>query len=137
MMLANEKLPRTWADRAAIGLSGLCAMHCLLLPVAITLVPAVGGLGLADEAFHLWMVVVVIPISIYALLSGCRQHKRFSVPVLGFTGLAVLVAALVFGHDLGEFGERAFTLVGALLIAWSHMVNFRLCQAQPSCECAE
>lgn len=136
-MLVNGKQPRSWADRAAIGLSGLCAVHCLLMPVAITLVPAVGGLGLGDEAFHLWMVVVVIPISIYALLSGCRQHKRFSVPALGFTGLAVLVAALIFGHDLGEVAERALTLAGALLIAWSHLMNYRFCQTQTSCECTD
>ncbi len=128
-MLISDKSTRSLADRVAMGLSALCALHCLLLPVAISLLPTLAGFGLDNEEFHLWMVIVVLPISLYALISGCRQHKHNSVLAIGFSGLAVLVAAVVLGHDvLGELGERAATLLGALLVAISHLQNYRLCR---------
>ena len=124
---------RPLADKAAIGLSLLCALHCLALPVFIALAPTVASLAIADESFHLWMVAVVVPVSAYALLLGCQKHRRLSVLVLGFGGLLVLGLTPVVGHDLlGENGERLLTLMGASLIAWSHVQNYRLCQSAPN-----
>lgn len=129
---------RPLSDKAAIGLSLLCALHCLALPVVIALAPAVASLAIADESFHLWMVLVVVPVSAYALLLGCRRHGHLSIAVLGVVGLLVLVAAVIAGHDLlGEAGERAMTLSGASLIALSHLLNFRSCRRAASCDCAD
>ena len=123
------------ADKSAIGLSLLCALHCLLLPVAVATLPAVSSLGLDDEAFHLWLVVVVLPISAFALLLGCRKHGRMFVLAIGGLGLAVLVSTPLLGHALlGESGERLLTLTGALLIAVAHVKNYRLCRSADSCE---
>ena len=128
----SESSVRPLADKAAIGLSLLCAIHCLALPLLIALAPAVGTLAIADESFHLWMVVVVIPLSTVALFLGCRQHRHTSVLALGVLGVLVLVSAVVLGHDvLGEVGERAVTLAGAALVAWSHVQNYRLCRSEP------
>ena len=129
---------RPLADKAAIGLSLLCAVHCLALPIVIVLAPAVGSLAIADESFHLWMVAVVIPVSAYALVLGCRKHRRMSVLALGIVGLVVLGGSALFGHDLvGEQGERTLTLIGALLIALSHFQNFRLCRSTSGGECPD
>ena len=115
------------ADKTAIGLSLLCTLHCLALPVALSLVPAIAAMGLADEAFHLWMVLGVIPISVVALTLGCRVHRNLAILALGAVGLCFLAVPMFLGHEvLGEFGERAFTLSGALLIAVSHFRNYRL-----------
>ena len=137
MDTSNETV-RPLADKTAIGLSLLCVVHCLALPVVIVLAPAVSSLAIADESFHLWMVAVVIPVSAYALVLGCRKHRRMSVLVTGGIGLFVLAATPFAGHDLlGESGETALTLVGASLIAWSHLQNYRFCQGAPDCECPE
>ena len=129
---------RPLADKTAIGLSLLCAVHCLALPVVIALAPALASLAIADESFHLWMVAVVIPVSAYALVLGCRKHRCMSVLVTGAVGLLVLGLTPIAGHDLlGESGERALTLLGASLIAWSHIQNYRFCQSAPACECPE
>ena len=125
------------ADKAAISLSALCVLHCLALPVALTLYPAVAATGLQDEWVHRLMLVSVIPISMYALTLGCRQHRSARVIILGLLGILCLVASVAVGHRLlGEGGETVLTLVGALLVAISHVVNFRLCQASSDCECA-
>jgi hypothetical protein len=127
---------RLLADKTAIGLSLLCSLHCLALPVAAALLPSLVALGLPDEAFHLWMVIGVIPISALALTLGCRAHRNFVVMAIGVTGLSVLCVPLLMGHELlGEWGERLLTLLGAFCIAISHYRNFRLCQNHSGCEC--
>ena len=102
----------------AIGLSIACAIHCLALPVLIVMLPSVAALNLDNEAFHLWMVVAVIPCSVYALFLGCKEHNRRQLLVLAGIGLTMLVLALVLGEArIGEAGEKALTLLGAVLVA--------------------
>ncbi len=109
------------SDKTAMGLSFLCALHCLALPFAIILVPSLAALPLADEAFHVWMVFVVLPVSIYALTIGIKGHKHYRVLLIGGAGLAILTVAAFWGHDLFGHGvEKAMTLLGAALIAYSH-----------------
>ena len=126
------------ADRAAIGLSILCALHCLALPLAAVLVPSLVGLGLEDERFHIWLVIVVIPLSAFALTLGCTRHRKMGVLYMGLLGLLILCLTPLIGHErLGEMLERLFTLSGSLLIAVSHVRNFRLCRQGSRCECPD
>ena len=116
-------------DKTAIGLSVVCAVHCLLLPVAVLLLPSVAAVSLDDEAFHRALLVAVLPASLVALTMGCRKHKRYRVYIGGAIGLTILGFTAYLGHDtFGEWGEKFMTIVGASVIAISHLKNHRLCQ---------
>ncbi len=130
-------------DKTAIGLSLLCTAHCLALPLAIVLLPSLAALYLADEAFHLWMVIAVIPTSMYALTMGCRQHKRYQLLVLGVVGLTCLISAvalekILLGDTIDiELAEKILTSIGSCVIAYGHYKNYQLCQQpQKNCECS-
>ena len=126
---------QTIADKTAISLSLLCTIHCLALPLLLVYLPTIAALNLTDEAFHLWMLVAVIPISVFAITLGCKKHKSYTVFFLALTGLSLMIAAAVLGHDyLGEAGEEVFTVVGASFIAFGHLLNHRLCQ-RSHCGC--
>ena len=123
-------------DKLAIGLSLMCAIHCLAQTVLLALLPSMVALQLDNEAFHLWMVVAVLPSSVYALTLGCKQHKRYRLLVFGFIGLTLLVMAVVLGEErIGEAGEKILTVLGAGFIAVGHWFNFRLCQVQKNRDC--
>lgn len=122
------------ADKTAVSLSLLCALHCLAMPVAVVLLPTLAGLAIAEEGFHLWMVFAVIPVSIYALTMGCKKHKRYQLLVIGGIGLAIVLAAALLGHDLlGEMWEKVLTVIGVNVIAVGHIWNYRLCQQHDNC----
>lgn len=126
---------QTIADKAAISLSFICALHCLATPFAVALLPALAAINLEDEAFHLWMAIAVIPASLFALSMGCKKHRDYRVALLGITGLSLLIFAAFFVLDLfGESAEKNITVLGAIIIAASHLLNSRLCQ-QNYCEC--
>lgn len=124
-------------DKLSIGLSMLCAIHCLVLPLLLVALPSLGAFQLQNENFHTWMLVSVIPISIYSLTVGCRKHKRYKLFLLGGSGLMLMVVAVLFGNEIaGEFGEKALTLAGATLIVFAHFGNFRLCRKHDNCACS-
>ena len=123
-------------DKLAIGISSLCLAHCLVFPVLATLAPGFLALGLNSESFHLWMVISVIPTSIFALALGCKKHAQISVFIIGMLGLGCLLAALIPVEGFpGEAGEKLLTLCGALMIALAHFKNYKLCQHQGTCMC--
>lgn len=127
---------RPLSDKLAISLSTLCTIHCLMLPLIVSWLPTAAALILEDEFFHLSMVILVIPLSLYALTLGCKQHQRHRVLVLGIAGLVLLISAVFLGHDiLGEFGEKILTVSGASLITLGHALNFHFCRHDQQCDC--
>ena len=122
-------------DQTSIGLSLVCAIHCLFVPVLLVALPSLASLPLESEMFHVWMVVAVLPISIFALTLGCKKHKRYKIIFLGALGLVSLISALLLESLVGEIGEKLLTLLGAGLIAWGHFTNFKLCQQQDNPDC--
>ena len=116
-------------DKAAIGLSTLCAIHCLFLPVALTMLPSLALVPVGKESFHLLLICFVLPTSIIALTLGCRRHKERRMLVWGGAGLIVLAATAALGHDfLGEVLEKSATVLGTILVATAHFINYRCCR---------
>lgn len=122
-------------DKFAIGLSAACAVHCLALPLIATILPSVLTLPFADESFHFWMVVLVIPSSAYALTLGCKKHKHYRIAILGLMGLVMMVLAIALGERINESQEKLLTLLGASFIAAGHFFNYRLCRKSDQCAC--
>ena len=81
-----------WLDKSSVGLSTVCAVHCLLMPVAVVMLPSLAALPFADERFHV-LVFFVLPLSTVALTMGCRKHRSWRVMAVGVSGLVLLVGA--------------------------------------------
>ena len=121
-------------DKLSIGLSALCAVHCLLLPVIAGVLPAFAALTGSHIHFHALMLVVVLPLSSFALGAGWLRHRDATVLALGLTGLALIVLAATVGHDLpSESAERWITVAGSLLLALGHLRNYRQCRPLDGC----
>ncbi len=116
-------------DKAAVGLSMVCVVHCLLTPVAVVMLPALGATLLEDERFHYGLLFLVLPTSLLALGLGCRRHRHFEIVAMGLLGLFVLFLVLLLGEDVvGEGGEKIATVAGAAIIALAHVRNYSLCR---------
>ena len=116
-------------DGMAVILSGTCMLHCLVLPLLVTLFPIVQGSLLEEKYFHLIMLVFILPTSLVALTVGCRRHRDTLTIVLGAIGLSTLAITAFWGHELfGLSGERVVTTIGGLVLASAHIQNFRCCR---------
>lgn len=124
----NGDISRNKLDVLALVLSGTCMVHCLALPLVITMFPILGGSLLEEDRFHALFLILVLPTSCVALIMGCRRHRDWLTGLLGAAGMAILVVAAFLGHDLaGETGERAMTICGGLTLSAAHILNFYRC----------
>ena len=125
----TEHHPSNRLDGMAVILSGTCMLHCLVLPLLVTLFPIVQGSLLEEQHFHLIMLVLILPTSLVALTLGCRRHRDTLTIVLGAVGLTTLAIAALWVHVLfGFLGERVVTTLGGLVLASAHIQNFRCCR---------
>jgi hypothetical protein len=91
--------------------------------------PSLSLLPLSEELFHALLLFLVIPVSIFAMVMGCKKHKSYNIIFYGALGLSILLISAVYGHDLfGESGEIASTLVGASVLSFGHIKNQKLCK---------
>ena len=107
----------TILDRAAIGFSGVCLAHCLLLPILASLLPFFGSLA-ENELIHKFAVLGAIPVTVLAWAQTRKRREWAVFLVLSSIGIGALIlgAFIEAFHDY----ERALTLIGALSLAFAH-----------------
>ena len=123
------RLTQEYSDKTAISLSALCLVHCLLAPSFLVFLSGYISLSYNNELIHYVILFIAIPVSLYALFTGVKNHKSFTYLYVGLSGILALVIAVTLGVQIwGEAGEKILTTIGALLVAFSHFKNYRLCR---------
>lgn len=111
-------------DRVGIGLSGLCALHCLLMPVVTALLPVWPALQTAHTWVHPALLALILPVVVGALRRAHRTKHILTAVLLGL-GFVVLVGAW-WGHGIwGGTGERVGTVAGSAILIAGHVLNWR------------
>lgn len=108
-------------DRWAIGLSGLCLVHCIASAVLVTMLASAGGL-LLHPAVHEIGLLLAILLGLVGLGRGVMQHGFMLPAAIAGLGLGVMAGALVVGH---EGGELLYSVIGVLILALGHDLNRR------------
>lgn len=112
----------TSIDITAAGISGLCLLHCLALPLLSAAAPLAGTMSEA-EWVHKALVLIAAPFSgVAAFKRGVHSRDLPFVLLitLGFTLLtsAAFIEAL---HNI----EKPLTGIGALTLAGAHLSRWR------------
>jgi hypothetical protein len=107
-------------DRIAIGISGLCLVHCLATTILLTVISSAGGL--LSPVIHEVGLTLAIGFGIFALGRGIVTHGYMMPAAVGAFGLGIMTGALSLPH--GEF-EIFWTLVGVSIVALGHDLNRR------------
>ncbi|MEA1015842.1 MerC domain-containing protein [Sphingomonas sp. LY54] len=108
-------------DRAAIGLSGLCLVHCLASAVFLAVLASAGGLLLSPVIHEVGLVLAIL-LGIVALGRGIVQHGFMMPAAVGGLGLGVMAGALTLPHSGMEV---VYTIVGVAILALGHDLNRR------------
>ena len=125
------------ADKLSITLSLACMIHCLLMPSFLILTSGFLALSIDNELIHRVFLIIVLPVSLYALITGYQNHKILSYLYFGISGLWLLFFAVFFGEGVfGELTEKSLTLLGSIIVASSHYKNYKACK-EHACECHE
>ena len=118
-------------DRIGIAATSLCALHCILLPILLPLLPLIGLSFLADHTWEHVFLLLTAALGTIALYSGFkRYHKRLYPFYLLYLG----VVFYWIKHDFSSELEPIFIVGGASLIIAAHFVNIKLCNSCKQCE---
>ena len=133
--MINQIKSQYVSDKFAMGMSLACVLHCFFVPSFLILTSGMLSVSLDNEFVHKLLVLVAVPISSFALIKGYKYHKTFSFISFGILGLVALILAVLLGEsNLGELGEKGLTLLGSILVAYSHFKNYKMC-IKLDCSC--
>ena len=112
--------PSARLDLCAIGLSTLCVLHCVALPVLAALMP-VAAQAAESELVHRLLEIAAVPVSlrvIWKTLAAAGNRLFVGAALVGL-GLLLLAA---FVEALSPF-EEPLTIAGGVLLALAHLWN--------------
>jgi hypothetical protein len=116
----NElSLPTSRLDRIAMGISGLCLVHCIGTALLVGLLASASGF-LGRPIIHEVGLSLAMAIGAFALGRGFLDHGFMLPAALGALGLGVMAGALT----LPEGGHEAiYTMSGVMIVALGHRLN--------------
>ncbi len=102
--------------------SVLCAIHCTLIPVLISLAPLAGLQFLTNPIIEYSLILISIFIASSALFRGFTRYYQDPLPlvIVGYGFLLIILGRFANA----EWQEIFFSSVGALSVAIAHIVNW-------------
>ena len=119
-----------------MSFSAICLLHCLFAPSLIILSYSSLALTIESELIHKIILLLTVPVSIFAISLGYKNHPNNSIIYSGIAGLTILISALLIGENIGENAELVLTMVGSLMVIYCHYRNYKICK-EVNCDCHE
>lgn len=113
-------IPTHRLDRLAIGLSGLCVVHCLGTTILLAILASAGGM-LGAPIIHEIGLSLAMLLGAVSLGKGIIDHGYTMPSAVGGLGLGVMAGALTLPHD-GT--EALYTVIGVGILALGHRLNY-------------
>src|SRR5690625_3127178 len=110
-------------DRIGIGISGICAIHCLILPVLISLMPLWGF----TSFMHVWahpVFLLLLGPSIFDATRRCYFDRKIVGYLLSCL-LLVLTGWLAGHYWFGLIFDTVVTMTGSVLLITGYRLCFR------------
>jgi hypothetical protein len=110
-------------DKAGMGVSFLCAVHCAVLPLCLNVLPLIGMQFMASSYIETGIVLLSLIIGCTSLGRSWRQHRN-PRPVL----IMVLGFVVIFTGHFATAHQNEWMLLGlgGLLVATAHFYNWKV-----------
>jgi ABC-type branched-subunit amino acid transport system permease subunit len=121
--LAKETMAKLNWDTLGIVTSIACAIHCAVLPIALTSLP-VFGINIIHNTYFEWgMIALAFFVGCYSLYHGFITHHKNKLPFIIFAAGFVFLVLKQFT----EVYEYVFLAAAVPLIIFAHYYNYRMC----------
>jgi hypothetical protein len=124
LIFSASHKPTRLLDFAAIGLSGLCLVHCLGTSLLLGLVAGGNLFNIwHSELVHVVLLAIAAPLTLWTLVRSHRCHGSGLALLFGIAGLKLMALALAF--TASSQLEMWITVAGVALLAAGHIMNLR------------
>lgn len=127
----SNVLPRQWVDYIGFGASFICAIHCILTPFLVMMLPVIGSYFMYSHEVEILFVICTLILAFFSICWGYRLHKENQL----FLYLAVATFFLLIGEGFFHRGFYGFilTAIGGIMLAIVHYLNLKLCKSCNHC----
>lgn len=112
-------------DKTGMWTSALCAVHCIAVPVLVTMSAFNSWAFLHDEGVENVVLMISALVAVSSLVPTYIKHHRKVVPVFILLSGFLLIGLSRF---MVNVNESVLASSGATLIASAHFLNYRLCK---------
>jgi hypothetical protein len=122
-------------DNLGIVLSGICLVHCTLLPILLTAFPFIPSDHDNDIYFHWLMIALIVPLAMFLFIKTYRLHGLKRPMLLGLIGSLLLMvgpSAISFADhsEAAHILDRVVTSIGSVFIMLAHFYNLKACRCE-------
>lgn len=109
-------------DFIGFSASFACAVHCMALPLLLSLGLFGGSSWLGNEAMEITLIIGSIFIASYSIGKAYWKNHRQLQPIYWLLiGIAFLLLSIIFHHET----HHILTAFGGFAIAYAHFVNWK------------
>ncbi|HAT42208.1 MAG TPA: MerC protein [Rheinheimera sp.] len=122
---------RNTLDKVGIAITSLCAIHCIMLPVLLPLLPLMGLSAVHNHAFERIILLITMVLGFVTLFAGFHRYHRKLYPFY-----SLFLGGFIYWQKdaVGPQYEHFVLIIGASLVVLAHVLNLRLCNQCHSCE---
>jgi hypothetical protein len=116
------------ADKLGVSLSVMCAIHCAVWPLLLTIFPLVGAEAFHNHTFELLLVGSSAGIAGYTLFKDyANQHRKTGAILIAVAGF-ILITLSHFHYIPTSLpvADNWVTATGGFMVASSYFWNWRL-----------
>jgi hypothetical protein len=118
-------------DLMGTCVSLMCALHCLTVPLLVTVLPLAGAGVFLGGSLEVLFIAASVALATGSLCWGFRRHRRWQM----FIVLGAALTMIGVGRFLArESFELVFVVMGAAVLAGGHLLNRYLCLTCRVCE---
>ncbi len=115
-------------DQLGMGLSFLCLIHCLAMPMVMLSLPILARYYLGNPFVHLALAFLIIPVGLISFYRGFIHHRSYKPLFFGIVGMFFISFVPAMVHLGGfQWPETPLVIGGSLIMIYAHYLNRKCC----------
>lgn len=110
-------------DTAGFFTSLLCALHCSIMPVVVSLGIIHSSHWLHNGLFDMCIILIGILVAIAAFTKEYRKHKSYLPFTIAAIGFFILIFSMMNHDDPNHF---MWSIFGGMTLAIAHVLNWKM-----------
>lgn len=135
MVITTIKRQISTLDVIGVSASGICAIHCLAMPLLLPVLAASNLKFVTNGWFEITVMMLSLSLAFYSITHSFLKKHKNAIP---FVFLALSFGLFLNRNTFGFELHTGVVIAAGICIITAYIVNWHLCKSCPVCsKCSE